>query len=123
MRDSHGHCRSLTVTRTSPLTRPDARSSEATKSRRRQFDSPSSTKSAIYRGKWGDGRNDRSPSKTPVDLGEHCRIAANVVEVLLDSDVWAARPSEAVGRDFTQTEWDVYVPGDLPLTPACGEDT
>ncbi len=38
--------------------------------------------------------------------------------MLLDSDVWAARASEAVGRDFTQTEWDVYVPGDLPLTPA-----
>lgn len=48
-------------------------------------------------------------------------IGNHVVEVLLDSDVWSARACEAVGRDFTQTELDVYVPGDLPLTPVCGE--
>ncbi|NNF54213.1 MAG: protein kinase [Acidimicrobiales bacterium] len=50
-------------------------------------------------------------------------IGDSVVEVLLDPDVWAERACGVLSRDFTPTEWDLYVPGDLPLEPACSEGT
>lgn len=46
-----------------------------------------------------------------------------VVEVLLDAELWVDKACEGVGRDFTQTEWDLYVPGDRPFRPVCGEGT
>ncbi|MFW2333946.1 hypothetical protein, partial [Ilumatobacter sp.] len=48
-------------------------------------------------------------------------IGDTVVDVLLDADVWAARACDVLSRDFTPTEWDLYVPGDLPFGPVCGE--
>ncbi len=50
-------------------------------------------------------------------------IGDTVVDVLLDSDVWVDRACGVLSRDFTQTEWDLYVPGDLPLRPVCGHST
>jgi WD40 repeat protein len=46
-------------------------------------------------------------------------IGDTVVDVLLDTDLWAARACDVLSRDFTHTEWNLYVPGDLPLQPAC----
>ncbi len=50
-------------------------------------------------------------------------IDDSVVEVFLDADLWADRACGVLSRDFTQTEWDLYVPGDLPLRRVCGDDT
>lgn len=48
-------------------------------------------------------------------------IGDTIVDVLLDAAVWADRACGVLSRDFTQTEWKLYVPGDLPLRPVCGE--
>ncbi len=50
-------------------------------------------------------------------------IGDTVVDVLLDADVWATRACGVLSRDFTQTEWNLYVPGDLPFRPVCVEGT
>ena len=50
-------------------------------------------------------------------------IGDAIVDVLLDADLWAARACGVLSRDFTQTEWNPYVPGDLPLRPVCGTGT
>lgn len=37
----------------------------------------------------------------------------------LDPERWIERACEIVGRDFTEEEWDRYVPGDEPLAQQC----
>lgn len=48
-------------------------------------------------------------------------IGNSVVEVLLDRALWSDRACGVLSRDFTQTEWNLYVPGDLPLRQVCDE--
>ena len=43
-----------------------------------------------------------------------------LVNVSLAPEVWVERACDIVGRDFTQEEWDRFVPGDEPLASACG---
>jgi DNA-binding SARP family transcriptional activator len=48
------------------------------------------------------------------------RTSGKIIEIPLDSAVWIERACAAVGRDFTEDEWDRLVPGDdEPLRSAC----
>jgi hypothetical protein len=42
-----------------------------------------------------------------------------LVRLPLDPQRWLERACELVGRDFTQEEWDRYVPGDEPPQSSC----
>lgn len=45
--------------------------------------------------------------------------SGQILQFSLDPDRWIEQACEFVGRDFTQAEWDQYVPGDGPPVSAC----
>jgi WD40 repeat protein len=45
--------------------------------------------------------------------------SGRILQVPLDPAVWVERACGIVGRDFTEDEWDRFVPGDEPLQSAC----
>ena len=46
--------------------------------------------------------------------------SGKIIEIPLETAVWVERACTAVGRDFTDDEWDRLVPGDdEPLRSAC----
>lgn len=45
--------------------------------------------------------------------------SGKLISIPLDPAGWVERSCEIVGRDFTQDEWDRFVPGDEPLQSAC----
>ena len=45
--------------------------------------------------------------------------SGQLLEVPLSPSRWLEKACELVGRDFTQAEWDRFVPGDGPLRSAC----
>ena len=46
--------------------------------------------------------------------------ADKLLRLPLDPQRWVERACELAGRDFTQEEWDRFVPGDEPLQSSCG---
>ncbi|MEE8492018.1 MAG: hypothetical protein V3S60_10270, partial [Acidimicrobiia bacterium] len=46
-------------------------------------------------------------------------IPGRIVRLPLSPQRWVDRACELAGRDFTQEEWDRFVPGDQPLQSAC----
>ena len=42
-----------------------------------------------------------------------------LLEVPLDPELWIERACEVVGRDLTQAEWDLFVPGGGQPQSAC----
>jgi hypothetical protein len=45
--------------------------------------------------------------------------SGKLLQVPMNPHGWIDRACELVGRDFTQDEWDRFVPGNLPLRSAC----
>jgi WD40 repeat protein len=45
--------------------------------------------------------------------------SGKLLQIPLNPVRWVERACEIVGRDFTQEEWDRFVPGDEPLQSAC----
>jgi WD40 repeat protein len=45
--------------------------------------------------------------------------SGRIVQIPLDPARWVERACEIVGRDFTEDEWNRFVPGDDPLQSAC----
>ena len=45
--------------------------------------------------------------------------SGRILEIPLDPSVWVERACEIVGRELTDDEWERFVPGDDPPTPAC----
>ncbi len=45
--------------------------------------------------------------------------SAQLLQIPLDPQRWVDRACEIVGRDITQEEWDLFVPGDEQLQTAC----
>ncbi|MFT7476317.1 MAG: hypothetical protein ACI81L_003267 [Verrucomicrobiales bacterium] len=45
--------------------------------------------------------------------------SAKVLQIPLDPERWVERACEVVGRELTQDEWDLFVPGDDQLESAC----
>jgi WD40 repeat protein len=42
-----------------------------------------------------------------------------LIAIPLGPEVWAAQACELIGRDLTNQEWDLYVPGGRPQSPVC----
>jgi YD repeat-containing protein len=45
--------------------------------------------------------------------------SGKLLQIPLDPELWLERACVAAGRNFTQEEWDRYVPGDRPMWFSC----
>lgn len=61
-----------------------------------------------------------APQNDPVADTMWFATSGKLVEIPLNPNRWVERACELVDRDFTQDEWDRFVPGNGPLQSACG---
>ncbi len=122
-----------------PSTQPPGRSTDSAKSGPCRASGSHGTesfwRSAASTARSGSGT--ASPATPPLWLGEGAAIVEipfqddpnadslwvasgiELVEIPLEPALWMERACEVVGREFTQDEWDLFVPGDEQVQFSC----